>query len=343
MCILEFKIENIPVRTITKIQELRYVFFTTLNRAIRGAEKMKKSIVLKIIYTILIISMLVGCKAIVPSPVNDVRGEYVKITAKEASELMLDEAVLVVDVRTKGEFKEGYIANAINIPVEDIQAGTAVLPEDKERTILLYCRSGNRSAVASNILIDAGYLDVRDFGGIIDWPYDIVVPKDLTVAEAANNILKLLKYKDMYQLSFHINQEKGLRLTPYSYVDTENDVIIRQDEIPSMLEDDSKHIFGVYDGTGEPIELTMRDYYDKFIYDKDFIEAPITGENSVIAMGNSINNIQEVYPDAFFKEYHFPGFDPQYGGLDWESLILVLEKTDSGYDLVGIVHASWTI
>ena len=96
-----------------------------------------------------------------------------KISAKEAKEMMDTQDVIVVDVRTQAEYDESHIENAILITNETIDGEPSELP-DKDVTILVYCRSGNRSAEASAKLADLGYTNVYDFGGIIDWPYAIV-------------------------------------------------------------------------------------------------------------------------------------------------------------------------
>ena len=96
-----------------------------------------------------------------------------KINADKAKEMMDTQEVIVVDVRTQAEYNEGYIPNAILIPNESID-GEPMELVDKDATILVYCRSGNRSAQAAKKLVDLGYTNVYDFGGIIDWPYEIV-------------------------------------------------------------------------------------------------------------------------------------------------------------------------
>lgn len=95
------------------------------------------------------------------------------ITAKEAHEKMQDEDVIIVDVRTEDEYAEGHIPGAILIPNETI--GDSMLEElpDKDAVILIYCRSGNRSAQAAKKLADMGYTSIFDFGGINDWPYAV--------------------------------------------------------------------------------------------------------------------------------------------------------------------------
>jgi len=98
---------------------------------------------------------------------------YHKISAQEAKEIMESQDVIIVDVRTQAEYNEGYIENAILIPNESISEAPRELP-DKNAIILVYCRSGNRSKQAADKLVALGYTNIYDFGGIIDWPYEIV-------------------------------------------------------------------------------------------------------------------------------------------------------------------------
>lgn len=100
--------------------------------------------------------------------------EYMKITAEEAKQIMdSGENFVILDVRTDEEYAEGHIPNAILIPDYEIEEKAEAILTDKNQTILVYCRSGNRSKSASEILARLGYTDVREFGGINDWPYEI--------------------------------------------------------------------------------------------------------------------------------------------------------------------------
>ena len=106
---------------------------------------------------------------------EDVLVPYEQITAEDAKKLMDTESdYIIVDARTEEEYAEGHIPGAILIPEYEIadRAGTE-LP-DKDQLILVYCRSGRRSKIASQALADLGYTNVKEFGGIIDWPYDVV-------------------------------------------------------------------------------------------------------------------------------------------------------------------------
>uniref|UniRef100_A0A540VBZ7 Rhodanese-like domain-containing protein n=2 Tax=Litorilinea aerophila TaxID=1204385 RepID=A0A540VBZ7_9CHLR len=73
----------------------------------------------------------------------------------------------LVDVRTPAEFQEGFIPGAIQISLQELQQKMARIPKD--RPVIVYCRSGNRSAFAANLLMQAGYEEVYDLGGIVDW------------------------------------------------------------------------------------------------------------------------------------------------------------------------------
>ncbi len=99
------------------------------------------------------------------------KAEYKSLTPEEAKEMMENGDVIVVDVRTEEEFRQGHIEGAILIPDYDLDKLAAEKLPDKEATILLYCRSGNRSQLAAHLLNGMGYQNVYDFGGIIDWRY----------------------------------------------------------------------------------------------------------------------------------------------------------------------------
>ena len=100
---------------------------------------------------------------------------YMKITMEQAQNLMkTEENYIILDVRREDEFAAGHIPGAVLLPNETITAETAaeVLP-DPEQMILVYCRSGSRSKQAAAKLADLGYSDIREFGGILDWPGEI--------------------------------------------------------------------------------------------------------------------------------------------------------------------------
>ena len=101
--------------------------------------------------------------------------EYHKISASDAkARLDSGDELILLDVRTKEEFDAGHIAGAVLLPNETILDSQPDALPDLNAEILIYCRSGNRSAQAANKLVAMGYTNVYDFGGIIDWPYEVV-------------------------------------------------------------------------------------------------------------------------------------------------------------------------
>lgn len=99
-------------------------------------------------------------------------GGYHKITAEEAMNMMEEGKVTIVDVRTREEYNSGHIKNAMLVPVEQIGEDSLEELPDKKAVLLVYCRSGRRSRQAADKLVELGYEQVYDFGGIIDWPYE---------------------------------------------------------------------------------------------------------------------------------------------------------------------------
>ena len=111
-----------------------------------------------------------------PTPTGAPVVEYKKISAADAkARIDSGDELIILDVRTQDEFDAGHIAGAILVPNETIIDEQPKLLPDLDAEILVYCRSGNRSGQAANKLIAMGYTNVVDFGGIIDWPYEVVM------------------------------------------------------------------------------------------------------------------------------------------------------------------------
>ena len=108
---------------------------------------------------------------------NSDTSAYQKINAETARRMMQEsDSFILLDVRTEEEFRERHIEGAILIPDYELDKRAMTELPDKNKIILIYCRSGRRSANVANFLNDKGYLNVYDFGGIIDWPFETVPP-----------------------------------------------------------------------------------------------------------------------------------------------------------------------
>lgn len=99
---------------------------------------------------------------------------YRQINQEEAKEMMDTGEVLILDVREQDEYDSGHIPDAVLLPVGQIteESAAEVIP-DKDTTVLVYCRSGNRSRTAAAALAGLGYSNIFEFGGISTWPYEI--------------------------------------------------------------------------------------------------------------------------------------------------------------------------
>lgn len=98
---------------------------------------------------------------------------YEQITAEKAKEIMDTESdYIILDVREQDEFDEEHIKGSILIPYTEIENKAEEMLPDKNKQILVYCRSGRRSKIAALSLAKLGYTNVKEFGGIIDWPYE---------------------------------------------------------------------------------------------------------------------------------------------------------------------------
>ena len=105
---------------------------------------------------------------------KDQEAVYVNITAEEAKQIMDgEEGYIILDVREQDEYDAGHIPGAILIPYTQIKEKANEMLTDKDQLILVYCRSGRRSKIAAEALVELGYTNIKEFGGILDWPYEV--------------------------------------------------------------------------------------------------------------------------------------------------------------------------
>lgn len=159
----------------------------------------------------------------------------------------------------------------------------------------------------------------------------------------AREAIQALKSKDWATLEKLAHPDAGLRLSPYCYVDTKKDIVFPKGQIAKLAADNTAKVWGSYDGSGEPIQLTFAQFYDKFLYNHDYAKPEKTGYNESWGKSNTKNNLRDVYPDSILVEYYFSGFDAKLEGHDWASLSLVFEKKGDTWYLSGLVHNQWTI
>ena len=125
----------------------------------------------KWIIGMLVMLLFAGCSQAKGNPQE---ASFVNITAEKAKQLMdTEENYIILDVRTQEEYDQGHIPGATLIPDNRIDADAEKILTDKNQLILVYCRSGRRSKLAAERLVQLGYTNIKEFGGILDWPYEV--------------------------------------------------------------------------------------------------------------------------------------------------------------------------
>lgn len=118
----------------------------------------------------LIISLLSSNRYYLTSGITS-KASYDTISVSEAKGLIENNTNLfILDVRTESEYEEGHIQSAYLIPHSDIRDRQEELPANKSQTILVYCRSGTRSATASSTLESLNFTQIYNMeGGFMEW------------------------------------------------------------------------------------------------------------------------------------------------------------------------------
>lgn len=170
------------------------------------------------------------------------------------------------------------------------------------------------------------------------------MPVDRTdLTQLSLEILKDFKNKNYEALVQYIHPDEGVRFSPYAFIEPDTHVQLSSADFLSAVNSNEKRIWGSFDGTGDEINMTAKEYFERFVYDVDFLEPETFSINETISSGNSLNNQAEIYPGTQYTESHFSGFEEKYNGMDWRALRLIFKQVNGNYYLVGIVHDEWTI
>jgi len=164
----------------------------------------------------------------------------------------------------------------------------------------------------------------------------------INLLEYSQYVLNSIKHRDINKLASYVHPNEGVRLSPYGYIDLKNDRKLPPDELIDRYNYDNIYLWGYFDGTGYGIKMSLKEYFNRFIYDIDFENQSTASHNEFKCAGNSQNNLLDVYKDQEFIEYYYKG-TKKMENMDWKVLRLVYKKEKGIYYLVGIVHDEWTI
>lgn len=173
-------------------------------------------------------------------------------------------------------------------------------------------------------------------------PYDDVTNAKLT--ELAFDILEDIRDGDFRALSHAVHPSFGLLFSPSSTVTLSTNKCFSAGEVAAFGADTNVYVWGVYDGSGEPIEMTPAGYFAEFVFDKDYTNAALVGVNHVVRSGNALENMTEVFPDILYVDFHFPCSDKNAAdNTSWSSLRLGFEEYNGSLMLMAILHSGWAV
>ena len=161
---------------------------------------------------------------------------------------------------------------------------------------------------------------------------------------AALEVVEALKRRDMATVARYAHPTMGVLFAPYAYLEPSEHQIWTATTLPRWFTDTQTRIWGAEDGTGFPIERTPAQYYERFVFPRDFTAGAKISVNDDQAKGNAINNAASLYPDGVRVEFYLPPTETPEGPLpDWRALRLVFVAVGGEPKLVAVVHDQWTI
>ena len=163
------------------------------------------------------------------------------------------------------------------------------------------------------------------------------------LVQRAGEVLQAIKGEDFAALAACVHPTYGVQFTPYSTVQPEVDLRLSTEQIAGLGDDPTLYTWGSADGSGDPIRLSGRDYFARYVFNVDYTRAPVIGVDTVLESGNALENVADSFPGCRFVEFHFPGIDPKNQGFDWCSLKLVFSPCQDRWQLVALIHSEWTI
>ena len=153
---------------------------------------------------------------------------------------------------------------------------------------------------------------------------------------------RAIKSRDWLALSQMVHPEYGVVFVPYGTVVLQTNRCYTAESVADFGRNTNSYIWGLYDGRGDPIELTVAEYFTEFVYDFDYLSVKTIGVNTILRSGNSLENIKEVFPNGRFVDFYNHG-TAEYGNLDWSSLRLVFEEYQGKLMLTAIIHNEFTV
>ena len=165
---------------------------------------------------------------------------------------------------------------------------------------------------------------------------------EATVRARAAEAVKALKAKDFAAVAALAHPTKGVRFSPYAFVDTQRHVVLDAATIRLGFANTKSYLWGHTSGRGTPMEWTFEQFYARQLYNKDYAGSTDVGYERHPQRGNAIDNSATAYPQGRSVDYYLPSTDPNTT-LDWGALRAVFEEQGGTWYLVALIHDEWTI
>ena len=182
------------------------------------------------------------------------------------------------------------------------------------------------------------------FGGIREKPTSTADVDNAELTALAYTVLGYIKDGDFRALSGVAHPEFGVVFSPCATITLSTNKCFQAEQIAAFGTDMTLYVWGKYYGSGEPIELTVADYFAEFVLDQDYIKAPIVSVNYIVRSANALENITDVFHNVQFVDFHIPGsVIDGVEDFEWRSLRLGFEEYDGSLWLAVILRSAWTV
>ena len=182
------------------------------------------------------------------------------------------------------------------------------------------------------------------FGRADEKPSASVDSSNAELTALAYGVLEYIRDGDYQALSRVAHPDFGVVFSPYATVSLSTNRRFSAVQIAGFENDTNVYVWGVQDGSGEPIELTPAGYIDEYVYYKDFCSASLIGVNRIVKSGNALENITDEFPGVKFVDFHIPGGEKDSPDeLAWGSLRLGFEEYNGALWLTVVINSRWTI
>jgi hypothetical protein len=157
----------------------------------------------------------------------------------------------------------------------------------------------------------------------------------------AYSVASCLRSGDYETLADYVNPEYGLVLSPYPNINLSSNKCLSPQRVAAIGKDEEVFVWGARDGTDEPIQMTSGEYFSAYVYDRDYLNAPVISINRAAKTGNSLENVAAVFPEGAFVDFYIPPSSEE--ALDWSILRLVFEDYKGILKLSAIIHSQYTV